>query len=630
MLTAEQIDALADPIVDLYDEFAQTVINDIARRLTKMSIASAAWQTQRIIESGKTYEFVLRELAKITGIREDELKKIFRKAGVTSAKFDNNIYRLAGLPVPPLNLSPAMVKVLLSGLDKTKGVLDNLTLTTAVNAQREFIRAADLTYLQVTTGAMSYQQAIRLAIKKLGSSGLYIYYPSGHKDRLDVAIRRTLITGVGQTVGKMQMTLAEEVGQDLVQVSAHIGARNEGEGYKNHEDWQGKVYSRSGKHPKYKNFYEATGYGEKLGLMGINCRHTFFPFFDGISQNAYDAATLKQYAKQKVKYNGETMGIYEATQRQRAIERTIRKHKREAEALKAAGFDATPEALKVKQAQSLMRDFIKQTGLQRQRFRETIFPNPSGTIAPPTPKPTDPPVITPSPAPLTQSKPKLTQVEKPKIENAGNDLSVQVSQALDLSQITNKAIKDEVEIAIKSIDKVHSDGVLPKIPILGTGAGKSYGKFWYDYSNNPIKIAISKNGDHKALTTLHEVGHFLDSSGIKPRWSSSSQSGFNRIVFSAKKSNWWSGFYKRVDDFSSALDRRFSFSHKYLNYIRNDKEILARAYAQFIAIESGDPILLAQLRAMQAETFPVQWTDEDFAPIADEFRRLFIEQGWMK
>jgi hypothetical protein len=366
MLTAAQLDALPGPILELYERYNQSVINDIARRLSNLDFASAAWQMQRITESGKVYETALEELAKVTHLSEKELKYIFQKSGVRAMKFDDGIYKAAGLNPLPLNLSPAMAQVLAAGLRKTQGIMRNLTLTTAINGQGAFVNAADLAYLQVTNGAMSYQEAIRAAIKQVASDGLSVIQFGGHADQLDVAMRRTVLTGVNSTVNDLQWARADEMGVDLVQTSAHIGARPD------HQLWQGKVFSRSGASGKYPDFKSSTGYGTGAGLGGWNCRHSWFPFFEGISENAYRQAELDDYADKTVTYNGKELSFYDATQQQRLFERRIRHWKRQAGALEAAGLDNSVEIGKVKLYQAKLRDFVKQTGIVRQRIREQI------------------------------------------------------------------------------------------------------------------------------------------------------------------------------------------------------------------------------------------------------------------
>lgn len=374
MLTADQFDALADPITSLYADYETSVIEDIARRLKNLDFASAGWQAQRVIESGALHKNVIKELARLTGKSEKEVEAILKKSGVKAISFDDKIYKDAGLDPLPLNLSPAMAQVLKANLERTNGLMNNLTQTTALTAQQSFIKAADLAALQIQTGAMSYDQAIRDAIKKVAAKGLEtIDFQSGHTDKLDVSMRRAVLTGVSQTTGQLQTTRADEMGTDLVAVSAHIGARNKGTGPANHASWQGKIYSRSGTHSKYPNFYTVTGYGTGEGLGGWNCRHSFYPFFEGVSENVYTKAEVKSYAKKKVTYQGQQISAYDATQFQRKIERMIRFWKRQSSALQAARLSDTKEIARVRYWQSVMRDFLKQTGLERQSVREQVI-----------------------------------------------------------------------------------------------------------------------------------------------------------------------------------------------------------------------------------------------------------------
>jgi hypothetical protein len=367
LLTAYQLDILSAPMVELWDEYTTSVINDIARRLGKLAIESAAWQVQRLTESSMVYNDILAELSRMTGKSEAVLRDLFKQAGVKSMRFDDSVYRRAGLDPLPLNLSPAMAQTLAAGLRKTGGVMRNLTMTTAMTGQEAFISAADIAYMQVSTGAMSYDQAIRAAVKNVASEGLSVIdYASGRTDQIDVAMRRTVLTGVAQTTGNLTMARADEMGCDLVQTSAHAGSRPE------HEPWQGQVFSRSGTNPDYPDFVSETGYGEVDGLMGVNCRHTFFPFFEGISENAYSEETLNEMEDKTVTVDNREISQYEASQVQRGIERKIREWKREAGALEAANLDNAAEIAKVKEWQARMRDFIKQTKLQRQRIREKV------------------------------------------------------------------------------------------------------------------------------------------------------------------------------------------------------------------------------------------------------------------
>lgn len=371
MFSLADFDEISTPIGLLYDQFAQVVLNDIARRLAKMGYSSAAWQVERLIESGKTYAFVIRELAKMTGQSERTLRQTFKEWGVKSVAFDNRILVEAGvLPAETASFSDAMLRILAAGVRRTEGVLRNITLTTANTAQSAFIDAADMAYTLVAHGTMSYTQAIRMAISAAAKRGVQVIeYPSGRKNQLDVAVRRTVLTGVAQTTGEIQMDNIKNLGVDLIGVSAHIGARNKGGIPENHELWQGQVYSLTGS-GGYKDFYTYTGYGTGPGLCGWNCRHSFYPYFEGVAERYYTPKVLDEFKSKTVTYRGKEMSLYEGTQMQRKIERGIRAAKREAEAVGAAGLNNREELVKVRRLQARMRDFISQTGLQRQPERE--------------------------------------------------------------------------------------------------------------------------------------------------------------------------------------------------------------------------------------------------------------------
>jgi len=171
---------------------------------------------------------------------------------------------------------------------------------------------------------------------------------------------------------------------DLVETTAHYGARTAAvDGPANHAWWQGRWFSRDQAQSKYPDFEESTGYGTGEGLCGWNCRHSFFPVIEGLSDRAYDADQLRRYNDKAVTFNGEELSLYDATQHQRYIERQIRRWKREDNAFAVAADAEENETRKaelfrdswraydrVLYWQERQRDFIKQTGLRRDYFRE--------------------------------------------------------------------------------------------------------------------------------------------------------------------------------------------------------------------------------------------------------------------
>lgn len=103
--------------------------------------------------------------------------------------------------------------------------------------------ALDSALLQVQSGVVSYETAIADAVRKLADSGLKtVDYESGRHIQVDSAVRMCVMTGVNQLNHKYREQSMDYLETDLVEVSAHLGARNTGTGPMNHESWQGKVY----------------------------------------------------------------------------------------------------------------------------------------------------------------------------------------------------------------------------------------------------------------------------------------------------------------------------------------------------------------------------------------------------
>lgn len=370
MLTPEQLDKLPDNLVRLYAQLEEDIIVNMAERINALNlfIPAADWQFQKVKELGNSYEIILEKLAGSTGKTESMLSDMMTAAASESMKQEDEIHKSAGKNVPPLSQSAALLATLNAGMRKTSGYFENLCRTTAFNGSKQFADALDRAYMQVISGAFSKDEAIKSAVKDLAKQGLTAaVYKDGRRMSLESAVRMNVITGINQTCAELQLQRADEVGCDLVGVSAHDGARP------SHAEWQGKIFSRSGTHKKYPDFVTSTGYGTVTGLCGANCRHTFYPFYEGISVNAYTKKELDEMKQKKVNYNGQKLTTYEASQIQRKIERNIRRWKRENEVAKVIGIGTEESAAKLKYWRLEMDDFILQTGFKRQYAREDIF-----------------------------------------------------------------------------------------------------------------------------------------------------------------------------------------------------------------------------------------------------------------
>lgn len=331
---------------------------------------TAAWQAWRLEQTRLTKQEILSILARYSGKSREAIRQMLLDAGRETLAADDTIYRAVGLSPSPIEENAALNNLLNAGYRQTLGSWQNLTATTAATVTGALERRLDRAWLQISSGAFDYKTAIKRVVDDLADRMPGVTYPSGHKDTLEVAVRRAVLTGVNQTCAQLQLARADEMGCEFVEVTAHAGARPE------HAVWQGKIYHRGGAivydGVRYEDFETATGYGTGPGLCGWNCRHNFYPFFPGMSVPNYTADRLAELNARDIEYNGQKYTRYEITQMQRALERRVRWFKRQYLAEDAAGVDATAAAAKLRAARKDLNDFVRATGGRNNSARTSV------------------------------------------------------------------------------------------------------------------------------------------------------------------------------------------------------------------------------------------------------------------
>lgn len=332
MLSPQTLQRLPDELAELVNEVQSDILSSIAKKLVKADYLtpSAEWQLYKASQLRMSTKEVTAMLAKLTGKSKRQISKLYTKACKEAINNDAKIYRAYGKDCSAALRSVALSNTLKAGIKNANGMTKNLCRSMVESSAGTVTHLMDKAWLKVQSGAFSYQEAIYDAVAELAANGITkVTYPSGHTDWADVAVRRAVLTGISQTAGQMQLDLAAEMDCDLVEVTAHMGARP------SHAEWQGKVYSISGKSKKYPKLSTATGYGTGAGLKGWNCRHDFYPFFEGISERANLPVDVTENNQQ-----------YELSQKQRAMERSIRVSKRRLAALDGAVQAADDDVLK--------------------------------------------------------------------------------------------------------------------------------------------------------------------------------------------------------------------------------------------------------------------------------------------
>lgn len=370
-------------LLGLYQQLEDDIVADMVRRMLRMGFVSktTAYQAEVLQTAGILYDDILQMIADRTDASVAQVRAMFEDAGVRTVEIDNDTHEA---PVD-IRQDGGMKQVLDAGYRKTLGTMRNLVSTTANTTQTAFLQACDRAYMQVSSGAFSYQDAIRMAVRNLADGGAYVTYPTGHRDRIDVAVRRCVLTGVGQTAAAVAKKRAEDSGCKYMELTAHGGARPE------HARWQGQLVQIQGKRTKkvidgLKVFtLKEIGYGDGRGFKGWNCRHNWHPYYPGLSTPNYTPEQIAKLDEKSISYNGEKYTAYEISQMQRKGERKVRTLKRRAAALEEAAKNTDDPALKqglnddfsavsvrLKDAEKTLKDFCRQTGQRRDAFREQV------------------------------------------------------------------------------------------------------------------------------------------------------------------------------------------------------------------------------------------------------------------
>ena len=386
----ELLDALPEELAELFRGLEDALLVDICSRLKAADgFNEATVQDIKALRShGISLDEIKKEINKTTGISEKKLDELLSDVVKRNQQYYTDLIDISVVTKPDVMVDIATIDAIKR---QTLNEMRNITRTMAfvVDAGRTILKpqkaltwALDAALLQVQSGAVSYNTAIANATKQLADSGLrMVDYESGRSDQVDVAARRAVMTGVNQINQKYAEQSTEYLETDLVETSAHIGARNIGNVPENHEKWQGKWYRWSEKPQtstgEYPDFIETTGYGTGAGIGGWNCRHTFYPVVEGVSEATYSQADLDAMKgeNRKFKFEGQEYDGYTATQFQRSIERSIRKLKREKIAYNAAGLIEKERAvsIRLRRLNAKYKAFSKRAGLPEQRERMKVL-----------------------------------------------------------------------------------------------------------------------------------------------------------------------------------------------------------------------------------------------------------------
>lgn len=384
--TPELLDALPEELEELYRTLEDKLLWEICSRLKAADQLNEV--TVQDIRALRSHGIGLKEIEKAirqtTGISDKKLNELIDDVVERNQKYYTEVIDLAHITQPETLVDAAEVAAIRT---QTLDTFRNLTASmgflvdngrTMLPPAKAYQHALDAAEMMIQSGAISYNEAIKRSVKELADSGLRtVNYESGHRDQIDVAARRAVMTGVSQICAKYTEQSAEYLETPYFEVSAHAGARDKPgpSPWSSHKEWQGKVYStRSG--DIYPNIYEVCGLGAVDGLEGANCRHRRNVWVEGVSERTYTDEQLEHIDDGfGCMFDGKEYTAYEATQMQRRIERTVRKLKREKAAYNAAGLheDETAVNIRLRRLNAKYKAFSAAAGLPEQRERMKVL-----------------------------------------------------------------------------------------------------------------------------------------------------------------------------------------------------------------------------------------------------------------
>lgn len=325
MLTPEQISVLRDMSGQLTDPIVEFLIADIADRISEAGqlTSTASYEVWKAQKLGVSQKQLKQELKKRLNVSNKQLEQLLTQAAEVGYNFD--LKRFPTADAVAFDENDSLQQILDAAIKQAQEDFTNLTQTmgfvgpdgTALELTDAYQRACDFAFEKVALGAQDYNSAVRDATKGLMEKGiLALDYASGVHTSLEAAVRRNMMGGLGIMVEQITQQNHDMLGCDGWEISAHAGSAPD------HEPIQGKQYSDKD--------YTRLNNSLVRRIGTLNCGHSAMPVILGVNEPQYTNAELEEFRQQNeagVTVDGKHYTLYEATQRQRKLERAIRKRK---------------------------------------------------------------------------------------------------------------------------------------------------------------------------------------------------------------------------------------------------------------------------------------------------------------
>lgn len=383
MFTPEVTEAIPIALEQIFDSLQMSIMTEIVRMLLEAAeiIPSAGYKMNRLYDLGTSKKRIKDIVARSLNLSDREVENIFTNITESGYNEAESAFIEQGKEFIPYSENEPLQQFVRAVQEQTQNECKNITQSMGF-AKRQpdgslgftpvadyYQETLDKAVTEIASGASDYNTVLEKTVTEMTNSGLRtVDYASGHSNRVTVAARRAVVTGLNQVVGKINEENAEKLGTNYFEVSWHSGARP------THQVWQGRVYSKE-------ELESVCGLGTVTGLCGANCYHSYSPFTPGITPRTYTDEQLDQMNAEEnepVEYNGKNYTKYEATQRQRRLETTMRAQRQKIKLLEEGGADEqaliNARARYVKTSDEYVI-FSKSMGLSQQWDRVTVGSN---------------------------------------------------------------------------------------------------------------------------------------------------------------------------------------------------------------------------------------------------------------
>lgn len=378
---------MAAKIAQRYQNLEMRIMQDIVRRIKKTGkiTSTADWQINRLQIIGYSSEDIEREIKQVLNASYPEMFELYDNVIDSEYVRNKDIYEQVNAQYIPFEQNGQLKQITESIIEQSLEDLENITNSLgfyldygngkkiATPLAQIYTNYLDDACFDIVTGAFDYNSVLRRVVTQLTNSGLRkIEYASGRANRVDVAARRAVLTGVSQVTGKISEYNAKKLGTEYFEVEWHAGARP------THSVWQGKVWSEE-------QLYSVCGLGSVTGLLGANCYHTYYPFVKGISVRNWSDEWLEEQNRKENRpreFQGKEYTLYGAKQKQRQMETAMRAQREKVRLLQHGGADRQEIILQKAKYQAQLNEYARFSNkMKLPQERERIYLDMRGRVA---------------------------------------------------------------------------------------------------------------------------------------------------------------------------------------------------------------------------------------------------------